>query len=154
MITAQLGKEKFQNYVNLFDYGNKDVSGAPGKNDGLLNGWLGTSLKISPAEQVQFLEKLISNSLGVSIDAQEKTKEIMDRKEEWNGWKLYGKTGGGLKNDGWFVGWIEKKGQHIIFAYYLDLDDPNIDLADIDPNLSIGMIAKELIEKKILNFLE
>ncbi len=119
LITDRLGKEKFQNYVAKLKYGNMDVTGTPGKDDGLLNSWLATSLLISPLEEVEFLEKLLANKLEVSREAQEKTKEIMDRKEEWNGWKLYGKTGGGTGNNGWFIGWVEKDNRHIVFAQYL-----------------------------------
>src|ERR1700733_1977545 len=71
-ITQNLGKEKFQEYVSKLNYGNQDVSGTLGKDDGLLNSWLGTSLKISVCEQVEFLEKLLANELDVSKEAQEK----------------------------------------------------------------------------------
>lgn len=153
-ITARLGAEKFQDYVsNRLNYGNKDVSGTPGKNDGLLNSWLGTSLQISPREQVEFLEKLCANELPLSKDAQEKTREIMDREEEWDGWKLYGKTGGGSGGNGWFIGWIEKDGQRIIFAQYLDLTDPNLDLSGLPIQKSVGLTAKEVVKREILNFL-
>lgn len=153
-ITEKLGKEKFQEYVSKLTYGNQDVSGTPGKDDGLLNSWLGTSLQISPCEQVEFLEKLLTNNLPLFEDAQAKTREIMDRKEMWNEWKLYGKTGGGSGNTGWFIGWVEKEGMPpVIFAQYLDKKDPNLDLTDLPIQQSIGLIAKELSKKNILNFL-
>lgn len=127
LITERLGEEKFKNYVEKLNYGNKDVSGtAPHFNDGLLNSWLQTSLKISPAEQVEFLEKMLLKTLPLSIDAQEKTAEIMQKRvngqpEEWKGWKLYGKTGGGKSYERWFVGWVEKDGEKIVFANYIGL---------------------------------
>lgn len=153
-ITEKLGKEKFQGYVAKLTYGNQDVSGTPGKDDSLLNSWLGTSLEISPHEQVEFLEKLLMNQLTVSKDAQAKTREIMDRKETWNEWKLYGKTGGGNFANGWFIGWIEKEGKHpIVFAQYLDLDDPHLDLAGVSLQKTVGLTAKELAKKKIVNIL-
>ena len=157
-ITERLGEKKFQEYVSKLDYGNKDVSGTVGKdgmykNDGLLNSWLGTSLQISPLEQVEFLEKLVANELALSTQAQEKTREIMDKEEDWNGWKLYGKTGGGSGKNGWFIGWIEKDGQRIIFAQYLDLTDTNLDFTGIPTHKSVGLTAKEVIKKQMLNFL-
>jgi beta-lactamase class D len=124
------------------------------KNDGLLNSWLGTSLQISPLEQVEFLEKLLANELAISTQAQEKKREIMDKEEDWNGWKLYGKTGGGSGKNGWFIGWIEKDGQRIIFAQYLDLTDSNLDLIGIPTHKSVGLTAKEIIKKQMLNFLD
>lgn len=146
-ITQRLGFEKFQNYITTLQYGNQDVSGTPGMNDGLLNAWLGTSLQISAFEQAEFIEKLISCQLNVSREAQEKTKEIMDREEDWNGWKLYGKTGGG--STGWFVGWIEKDNQQIIFAQYLDLEDSDLDLTNIPSEGPVGLKAKELIKREL-----
>ena len=133
-ITKELGKEKFQEYVNKLNYGNKDISGTPGKDDGLLNSWLETSLKISPQEQVELLEKMLATSLDVSKNAQIKTREIMVKKDpegqpiEWNGWKVYGKTGGGTGCNRWFIGWVEKGEDKIIFAQYIGLtkDTPEI----------------------------
>ena len=73
-ITERLGAKKFQDYVSKLNYGNQDVSGTLGedglyKNDGLLNSWLGTSLQISPLEQVELLEKLLDNKLALSSQA-------------------------------------------------------------------------------------
>lgn len=133
-ITKRLGKEKFQYYVNKLNYGNRDISGTPGQDDGLLNAWLETSLKISPEEQVEFLEKMLSGSLDISRDAQEKVREIMVKKGSdnqpiiWNGWNLYGKTGGGTGCHRWFVGWVEKDSERIVFAQYVGLpkDTPEL----------------------------
>ncbi len=152
-ITQALGAEKFENYVMKLHYGNQDISGTPGMNDALLNSWLGTSLKISVREQVDLLEKLLAGNLDVSKETQEKTREVMDREEEWNGWKLYGKTGGGSGSNGWFVGWIEKEGQAIVFAHYLDLTDPALDLTGITQQKTVGLTAKELIKRELQDYL-
>ena len=153
-ITQHLGAKKFQEYVSTLNYGNGDVSGTPSKDDSLLNSWLGTSLEISPREQMEFLEKLCANALDVFKEAQEKTKEIMDREESWFGWKLYGKTGGGSGDNGWFIGWVEKDKQRIIFAQYLDLTDPNLDLTDLPIQKSIGLKAKEVAKANLLEWLQ
>lgn len=150
LITQRLGNERFQEYVSKLNYGNMDVSGTPGKDDGIFNSWLGTSLLISTKEQAEFLERLLNNTLDLSPEAQEKTREIMDREEDWDGWKLYGKIGGG--EDGWFIGWIEKNGQRIVFSQYLDLRD-GIDLTDLPTQTTVGIIAKEVVKRKIMNFL-
>lgn len=124
-ITHRLGRKKFKHYITKLNYGNKDISGTPGCNDGLLNSWLKTSLKISPREQVEFLEKLLNLSLDVSKTAQIKTMETLVKKDahgqpmEWDGWKLYGKTGGGTGSQRWFIGWIENGGDKIVFAQYV-----------------------------------
>jgi beta-lactamase class D len=136
-ITSRLGKKKFQDYVSKLNYGNQDVSGTPGRNDGLINSWLNTSLTISPREQVDFLEKLFSPQSALSDAARLKTRRIMDRQETWKGWKLYGKTGGGNGRHGWFIGWVEKGPQRIIFAQHVELKDPKI-------KTSAGLFAKEI----------
>lgn len=129
LLTTTLGMEKFKHYVNKFQYGNQDLEGEKGKNNGLTHAWLSSSLKISPEEQIAFIEKLINNQLTVSKKSQEMTKQIMFREELSGGWKLYGKTGNGRlreangeKSDlqhGWFVGWIEKGDRKIIFARHI-----------------------------------
>ena len=152
-ITERLGKEKFQYYIKKLNYGNEDISGTPGKDDGLLNSWLGTSLKISPREQLELIVKLLKNELDVSKDAQEKTRKVMDREEEWEGWKLYGKTGGGHGQTGWFVGWIEKESQKIPFAIFFNKQDTSIDLPDLSAFESFGLKAKEVIKREVLKIL-
>ena len=129
VLTQKLGMDKFQDYVTKFDYGNMDIFGDKGKNNGLTHSWLSSSLAISPEEQIMFLQKLLDNKLPVSTKAHEMTKKIMFKEELLGGWKLYGKTGNGkqldkngIKTDrqhGWFVGWIEKDGDAIIFANHI-----------------------------------
>jgi beta-lactamase class D len=118
-ITQQLGVEKFKNYMTNFNYGNKDISGDPGKNNGLTDSWLDSSIKISPVEQTVFIQKIIDKKLGVSENAYVRTQNISFIENLANNWTLYGKTGMGTewnqaKNQklqrGWFVGWIQQAG--------------------------------------------
>jgi beta-lactamase class D OXA-29 len=134
VLTQRLGMNKFKDYVTKLNYGNKDISGDKGKNNGLISAWISSSLEISPEEQTEFLQKLIDNKLPVSQKSLEMTKKIMFIQELSGGWKLYGKTGNGSQltidrskkldiQHGWFVGWIEKDGRHIIFASHLTDDE-------------------------------
>jgi hypothetical protein len=43
-ITRRFGEAKFKAYIDRFGYGNRDLRGNPGKNDGLTQAWLGSSL--------------------------------------------------------------------------------------------------------------
>lgn len=128
-LTRTLGIKKFKNYVEQFNYGNKDISGDAGKNNGLTHSWLSSSLKISPVEQVAFLKKLLSGDLGVSADAYAKTIQIIPE-FSIDGWIVKGKTGTGfeLKEDGswnrerqqgWFVGWAKKDSRTVLFANFI-----------------------------------
>ncbi|MER9640799.1 class D beta-lactamase [Mesorhizobium sp. M0239] len=125
-ITRRLVSGSFAGYVSKFDYGNADVSGNPGKNDGLTKSWVNSSLKITPVEQVEFLRKLLARKLPVSARAYDMTSAIIPTFQA-GGWTVQGKTGSTrLRNDvdkvqdkrslGWFVGWAQKDGRQIVFA--------------------------------------
>ncbi|MFK0166755.1 class D beta-lactamase [Rhizobium sp. NPDC090279] len=126
-LTEALGPGKFQTYVRKFDYGNRDVSGNPGKHDWLTHAWLGSSLKISPVEQLVFLRRLVRRELDVSERAYEMTARIADYGMQPSGWHVFGKTGSmpaskaGARPDrnkmySWFVGWAVKGDRRIVFA--------------------------------------
>lgn len=121
-ITPKLGLDRIQRYLVSFDYGNKDFSGNPQRNDGLTNAWLESSLKISPAEQVVFLKKLILRNLEVTKSAIQSTLDNMFLMESDKGTKIYGKTGAGFSSDrslqnGWFEGFaVTKEGHKYIFV--------------------------------------
>lgn len=160
VLTKKLGMEKFQDYVTQFDYGNKDLSGDIGKNNGLTNAWLSSSLKISSLEQVAFLEKMLADKLPIKPNAVAMTKNILFLEELKNGWKLYGKTGmgsllnaDGTKNPdlyhGWFMGWIEKNDRRIIFVCHMSDDKKE----DTSPSLRAKADAKEKLTK-IINKIE
>lgn len=117
VLTKKLGMEKFSEYVRKLNYGNKDVSG------GLEKSWLNSSIKITPDQQIEFLQGMIDQKLPVSKKAFEMTKSIMFIQELSGGWNLYGKTGNGrYKGDlqqGWFVGWIEKGNRKLVFVQHI-----------------------------------
>lgn len=130
-ITRMLGQKQFSEAVTALDYGNNDVSGTAGKQDGLTHSWIDSSLQISADEQVQFLNKLVHETLPVSKQAQQKTKAAMPVFMSEKGWKVTGKTGAtqlhkskGTQRLGWFVGWAEKDGRQLIFANMQVFDKP------------------------------
>lgn len=86
VITKKLGLELFSDYTVRFNYGNQNVSGDQGMNNGLSNFWLSSSLSISPREHINFLNRLVANTLPVSIDAQVQTKNIMYQETLMAGW--------------------------------------------------------------------
>lgn len=157
VLTTQLGMQKFQNYVIKLHYGNQDVSGDKGCNNGLTHAWLSSSLEISPEEQVIFLEKLLTNKLPVSKHAQQMTRNILYVEDLPGGWKLYGKTGSGslLNADrtkkleiqhGWFVGWIEKSNKKIVFVNHIVDNKKEAEFA--------GPRAKKQTKEKLRHLIE
>jgi beta-lactamase class D len=134
-LTSWLGKERLQRYVSKFGYGNQDLAGNPGMNDGLTQAWLSSSLRISPLEQSAFLQKMVTRQLPVSARAYEMTRRILTVGDLANGWTVHGKTGTGyqMKEDGtpdlgrqigWFVGWASKDRRNIIFVYAVSDEQP------------------------------
>lgn len=133
LVTQALGKELFAEYVKAFGYGNADVSGDPGKDNGLTRSWLSSSLRISPLEQVAFLGRMARRELPVDVHAYEKTEAILTRHELANGWTVLGKTGAGYavrggKVDrsrpfGWFVGWAVKGERTVVFVRFSEFTE-------------------------------
>ena len=158
VLTKQLGIEKFQDYVTKFDYGNKDVSGDKGKDNGLTNAWLSSSLEISSLEQVAFLEKMLAGKIPVNPHAIKMTKNILFVEELKNGWNLYGKTGmGSLLNadrtknpdlhHGWFIGWIEKGDRRIIFSNHIEDDKKEETFASLRAKADAKERLSEIIDQ-------
>jgi len=114
-ITLELGAKRFATYTQRFGYGNADLTGDKGKDNGLTASWLNSSLRISPDEQIGFLRRMLNRELGVSPKAYDMSAALLHRPEPVGGWQVYGKTGSG-KNVGWYIGWIEREGKRIVFA--------------------------------------
>ncbi|WP_374041004.1 class D beta-lactamase [Massilia sp. PAMC28688] len=126
-ITTRLGEARFGDYVSRFGYGNQDVSGDPGKRNGLTMSWVGSSLAISADEQVRFLRAVVNRQLPLSPAAYDMTSRIMPSQRLANGWTVYGKTGTAPyvgpdgKDDpalqyGWYVGWASQGARTVVFA--------------------------------------
>ncbi len=126
-IAKSLGAQKLHDYGVKLGYGNADFAGDPGKNNGLDRSWIGSSLKISPLEQVQFLRKLVTKTLPVSLQAQDKANAIVETFSAADGTLLQGKTGSAFprKADGrqdrahsfgWFVGWTKAENRALVFV--------------------------------------
>lgn len=129
-VTRFLGTERFARYTLEFQYGNADVSGDPGKDNGLTHAWLSSSLQISPKEQVSFLRNLVLRHLPVSERAYDMTGRITRVALLATGWAVHGKTGTGFPRKengstdrdhelGWFVGWATKGPRSVVFAYLI-----------------------------------
>lgn len=99
-IIQQSSHEKIQFFLNNLNYGNKNVE--------TQNFWLDETLKISVAEQITLLKKL--------LEKKEFKKDLFKVYSSKNG-TVYGKTGTGQKG-GWFIGWIEKNKKNYFFSYF------------------------------------
>lgn len=119
-LTPKMGPKKFQQYLDQFNYGNKDLSA------GITEAWLvspsspGPALKISAYEQAEFMKKLWTGQLPVSERAMKLTREITYLETSPNGFQMNGKTGSNFYDKerklhlGWFVSHIQKGDQEYI----------------------------------------
>ncbi len=98
-------------YVQEIGYGNRCIEGD------ISSYWINSSLKISPVEQVEMLQKLYYNQFGFSPENIKAIKDSIRLYSTDNG-TLSGKTGteevNGKNASGWFIGYIEK-GNHTYF---------------------------------------
>lgn len=119
-IAKRAGAQRMKEFVNKLEYGNRDTSGE------LERFWLNETLKISADEQLEFLKKLYAGKLPVSRRSIDIVKEIMVQ-ESAPDYKLSAKTGGGPRSAGvvigWYVGYVEARGNVYFFA--MNIDGPN-----------------------------
>lgn len=126
-ITKELGAAQITDYLQKIGFGNADMSGDKGFNNGLERAWIASSLEISPREQVQYLSRMMRNELPLSATAMKLTKSIVQVDHAQGGWIVHGKTGLAFPRNadrsfnrsrgyGWYVGWAEKGGKQIVFA--------------------------------------
>ena len=80
-VTDDIGKVKMQNELNKLKYGNCDISDWEGKlntnnnNRALTGFWIESSLKISPKEQVEVMERIF----GTDSTYSERTQNILNK---------------------------------------------------------------------------
>lgn len=112
-IDARLGLPAIRDYVQRIGYGNQQVNGDTATY------WLTSSLKISPVEQVEMLQKLYHNEFRFSPETVETVKNSICLFSTDEG-SFYGKTGteavDGQNVSGWFIGFLEKDGHTYFFA--------------------------------------
>lgn len=115
-LARRVGEEKMKEMLRKFNYGNMEISG------GIDMFWLEGGLRISQAEQIEFLKKVYKYELPVSKRSIDIVKSIivLDSNENYI---LRGKTGWGFqdnKNIGWLVGWLETGGNAYFYAINIE----------------------------------
>src|SRR3979409_1194872 len=118
-IARRIGAERMQKYVDLFDYGNRDIGG------GIDQFWLTGNLRIDPVQQIDFIDRLRRGVLPVSRRSQELARDILPVTKVGDATiraksGLLGAEQGSL---GWMVGWAEKGATQTVFAMNMDCKD-------------------------------
>lgn len=110
-IAKRIGRKRMVHWLRTIQYGNQHIEGP------IHTFWLRNSLRISPMEQLRFLEKLNDNKLAFSAKSMKLVKEVMIWKKTKHG-MLQGKTGSqwirGMWKLGWFVGYVTWKSKKFI----------------------------------------
>ncbi len=117
-IARRIGAERMQKYLDLLDYGNRNIGG------GIDQFWLTGELRIDPLQQVDFLDRLRRGVLPVSKRSQQMVRDILTVTKVGESVIRY-KTGllgaeRGRPSLGWVVGWAEEGSQHTVFAMNMD----------------------------------
>jgi beta-lactamase class D len=121
-IARRIGQERMQKYVDLFEYGNRDIGG------GIDQFWLTGSLRIDPIQQIDFVDRLRRGALPVSKRSQELVRDILPVTKAGDA-VIRAKSGlAGAQNGkpslGWMVGWAEKGSAQTVFALNIDVREP------------------------------
>lgn len=135
-LTDEIGSETMQRELERLSYGNCDISDWEGErntnnnNRALTGFWIESSLKISPREQVEVMERIFGENTVYSKTTLEELKKVMLVSQETpEGLSIYGKTGmgktEGIVVDAWFTGfaWDEEAENRIFFCVWLGRTD-------------------------------
>ncbi|MCI8454742.1 MAG: class D beta-lactamase [Lachnospiraceae bacterium] len=130
----EIGRERIQKELDKLQYGNCDISDWEGRlntnnsNRALTGFWIESSLKISPKEQTEVMERIFGKNSVYSKETQEVLRQVMQvAKQTETDFSLYGKTGMGKEEgvmvDAWFTGFAKKAEGEIYFCVYLGKTD-------------------------------
>jgi beta-lactamase class D len=123
-IARRIGEERMHHYVDLFDYGNRDIGG------GIDQFWLTGALRIDPIEQIDFVDRLRRRALPMSKRSQDIVCDILPVTKVGES-VIRVKSGlvgaeRGEPSLGWMVGWAEKGEAHTVFALNMDCRDERL----------------------------
>jgi beta-lactamase class D len=118
-IARRIGAERMQKYLDLLEYGNRDIGG------GIDQFWLTGNLRIDPVQQVDFVDRLRRGALPVSKRSQDLVRDILPVTKAGDS-VIRAKTGLlgaelGKPSLGWVVGWAEKGSSQAVFALNVDV---------------------------------
>lgn len=127
-IARRIGADRMQAYIDRLAYGNRNIGG------GIDRFWLTGEMRVSPLQQIDFLERLRRGTLPVSKRAQDLTRDILTVTKV-SASIIRAKTGligvddvtavNGIKTSiGWIVGWAERGSARNVFAMNCDIRDP------------------------------
>ncbi len=130
VLARRVGHEKMQTWVTKAAYGNQTI----GDKKEIDQFWLTGKLRITPQEQIDFLQRLYTEKLPFSKRSLSIVKDIMIA-EKTPEYTLRGKTGwvgfgeAAMPQMGWYVGYVERGNEVYFFATTLDIRNDKTDPA-------------------------
>lgn len=125
VIARRVGHGPMQQYIEAAQFGNQRI-GPPEEIDQF---WLNGTLRITPRQQVEFLQRLHRGDLPFSARSLTLVKDLMIAEQTPNytiraktGWYGYGEEG--VRQIGWYVGYVETADNVYFFATNIDMDKP------------------------------
>src|SRR6476620_2065658 len=117
-IARRIGQERMQKYLDLFEYGNRDIGG------GIDQFWLTGDLRIDPIQQIDFVDRLRRGVLPVSKRSQELVRDILPTTKVGDS-IIRAKTGllgaeTGNPSLGWLVGGTRTGSTTTVFAMNME----------------------------------
>lgn len=125
-MARNIGAERMNEYLTKLNYGHRTIN--PSTIDMF---WLEGDYKVSQFEQIDFLQRFYNSKLPIQKRTEEMVKNFMIIDQN-NAYTLSGKTGWMMaehKNNGWFVGYVEKNDKVYYFATNIDPTE-EFDMAD------------------------
>ncbi len=121
-IARRVGEGRMQKYVDLFEYGNRNIGG------GIDQFWLTGDLRIDPVQQVDFVDRLRRGVLQISKRSQDLVRDILPVTKAGEA-VIRAKSGllgaeVGKPSLGWMVGWAENGSAQTVFALNVDCREP------------------------------
>ncbi|MEO1404718.1 MAG: class D beta-lactamase [Cyanobacteria bacterium J06635_1] len=125
VLARRIGHGRMQQWVTEAGYGNQVIGSA----EDIDTFWLTGDLRITPEEQIRFLQRLYRDELPFSEETLATVKDIMIV-EQTPDYTLRAKTGWAYQPQiGWYVGYLEQNDNVYFFATNIDIRD-QADLAD------------------------
>lgn len=132
---------------------NQDISDWEGRlntnnqNRALTGFWIESSLKISPKEQAEVMERIFGSDSPYAKETITALKEVMKVGEQnQSELMIYGKTGMGKANgvlvDAWFAGFAETAEKQITFCIYLGKSDEKNASGATAKNIAVRLVEE------------
>ncbi len=121
-LARRVGGQQMKDWLNKVNFGNADTTG------GIDKFWLTGGLRISPAQQIDFLKRFRNNQFPFSQRSVDIVKNIMIEKDTLD-YILRAKKGWGGQDNieiGWYVGYLESKGNVYYFANCIQTEGTNL----------------------------